>query len=317
MSAGSLLCNENIAMVFSTGRTILRAMKSGTLSRCVATLLLAGFSLSLHAEVRDNPYQIIIDRNPFGLHPIPPPPAPVTNAVVEEKPPTDIKITGITTLLGPAKVFLQVKDDKTKKDTFVTFTEGDTEVKEGIQLVAVDTQTGSVRVRSGDQELTLDFDKNGVKPTGGATASAMPVPPPPGGGVVPLNTPAPLNNFNNPSSRAIVSGGNGGMPTAAVAPNANPAFPGAVNNMPVRSMRADNVIVSGNGVSGANNPTPQPTTTAPQLSREEVMARIEAQRQILLQKEQQGAAPAGMSRILPPTPYSPPGTTVPAPPAPR
>lgn len=300
-------------------------MKSGTLSRYVATLLLAGFSVCVYADVKDNPYQIIIDRNPFGLKPIPPPPPPVVMTNAEEKPITDIKITGITTLLGPAKVFLQIKDDKTKKDTFLTFTEGDTEVKEGIQLVAVDAASGSVRVRSGTEELTLDFEKNGLKPAGGptATASAMPIPPPPGGGgVVPLNTgvPAPLNPNNNSGRGNVSVMGGFNAPTASAAPGVNP---GGVSSVPVRQMRTDynnagNVLVAGGGQAANQNPNPQPTQQTPQLSREEVMARIEAQRQILLQKEQQGAAPAGMSRILPPTPYSPPGTTGPGtPPAPR
>ena len=128
--------------------------------------------------------------------------------------------------------------------------------------------------------------------------------------------PPPLNlnnNFNNPNSRAIVTGGGGN--TASAAP-INAGVQNAFNNVPARSMRTDagNVIVSGNGQSGVT-PTPTTPTVAqqPQLSREEVMARIEAQRQILLQKEQQGAAPSGMSRILPPTPYGAP----PAPGAPR
>lgn len=295
-------------------------MKSGTLSRCVATLLLAGFSLGLHAEVKDNPYQIIIDRNPFSLKPIPPPPPPPTNPVVDEKPQVDIKITGISTLLGAPKVFLQVQNQQTKKTEFITIMQGDP--KDGLELLAVDPDAGSVRVRQADGvELDLDFEHNGVKPSG-ATASAVPMPPPPGGGVVPLHNPAvspPVgaNNYNTPGSRAIVSGG--GMNSASVAtPNAG--FSGAVNSMPARDLRAsmnNNVIVSGNGVSGSTPTTPT-VPTMPQLSREEVMARIEAQRQILLQKEQQGLAPANMNRILPPTPYSPPGTTGPSTPgAPR
>jgi hypothetical protein len=314
MSVGSLCCNQNIAVVFSMEGTILRAMKSGTLSRCVATLLLAGFSLGLHAEVRDNPYQIIIQRNPFALNPIPPPPPPQTNAVVEEKPQVDIKITGISTLLGAPKVFLQVQNQQTKKTEFVTITQGDP--KDGLELLAVDPDAGSVRVRQADgTELDLDFERNGVKPTGGAVASAVPMPPPPGGGgVVPLNRPAPAPlNFNNPGSSAIVNGG-GGMNSASMpTPNANAAFPGAVNNMPTRDVRAsmgNNVIVT-DSTRAATPTTPQPTVNTPQLSREEVMARIEAQRQILLQKEQQGLAPANMSRILPPTPYSPPPAPTP------
>src|SRR6185503_7956384 len=96
-------------------------MKRGTIASILGTVAVAGFSFAALAEVKENPYQVITDRNAFGLRPIPPPPEPKK----EEPPPVpppDIKLTGITTLLGSPRVMLQVEDkqakDPTKKFSF-------------------------------------------------------------------------------------------------------------------------------------------------------------------------------------------------------
>jgi hypothetical protein len=282
-------------------------MKSGTLSRCL-TAAVASLSLVGYAEVKENPYQVIIERNAFGLKPPPPPPVQQTNAPVDVPPAMDVKLTGISTLLGPPKVFLQIQNQQTKKFEFPAALEVGEKLGD-IEILAVDPEAGTVRIRSGDAETTLDFDKNGVKPN--AVAGA--VPPPQGmPGVVPLNVPpAPTSNpFNKTGSRVSVSGG-----TASSAPAA-PGF-GNANfgaSIPARPMRSEgNVILAGGGQTAAQQ-APQ-TPVVQSHNPEEVMRDIEARRQMLLQKEQAGQAPAGMSRILPPTRYTPnqPATPVPTP----
>src|SRR5829696_571497 len=90
-------------------------MKRGSILGTLIALLVVGFSLTAFAELKDNPYQVIIDRNPFGLRPIPPPPVAVVDTNPPAPPPPDIKLTGITTLLGEPRVMLQIEDKQSKK----------------------------------------------------------------------------------------------------------------------------------------------------------------------------------------------------------
>lgn len=262
-------------------------MKHGTITGCLAAALLAGFSLGAHAENNDNPYRVIADRNPFALKPIPPPPPPPDTSVpTNTPPPVDIKLTGITTLLGPPKVFLQLVNAQTKKPDYPPPLQvGDKQ--NDVEILAIDTVAGTVRIKQGDAETTLDFEKNGIK---SAIAGGPAVPPVPG--VAPVAVPPPpVQN----GSRAIVAGNPGVAPTAPAPAN---------TGLPTRPVRSDfnNVILSGNQ---PNTPTPQPRTAMPSMSREEVEARIELQREELRKREQSGSARPGMSGILPPTRFTP------------
>jgi hypothetical protein len=308
------LRNFNLAMVFRREQTIFKHMKSGTFY--LITALLAGFSLGAHGEVKDNPYQVIIDRNPFNLKPIPPPPEPVAATPTNTPPQVDIKLTGITTLLGPPRAFLQLMNQQTKKPEFPPGLEVGDRFGD-IEILAINTGEETVRIKQGDGETTLDFKNHGIKSAvagGPAPAPGGPglMPPPPAHAFpgAPGVTGAPTQN----GSRAIVAGNSAGsVPTPGMG-----AMPNMAGGMPVRPLRADygnnfgnNVIVSGAGQPATQ--TPQPTAV-PTLSREDAEARIEAQRRMLEQREQSGAAAPGMSRILPPTRFSPPS---PAPSVPR
>lgn len=265
----------------------------------MSALGVVGFSLTALAELKENPYQIIIDRNPFGLKPIPPPPVAVVETNAPATPPPEIKLTGITTLLGSPRVMLQVEDKQTKKFLFPTMTEGDSE--NGITIVAIDTENMKVRIRNGDAETTLDFKNNGVKPGSGGVATTPPVPQPGGlnlgaPGVPPVPGVGNLANANS-GRGAIVSGG---ASTPATGFN-----PGGASALPARPMRTDSLSIVGGGAGGnVYNPNapaiPQP---APTMTREEAEARIEAARQNLLKQQQSGQLPAGAPSpsILPPT----------------
>jgi hypothetical protein len=275
-------------------------MKSGILSRCLIAATLAIVTAAVRAEVKDNPYQTIIQRNAFALREPPPPPPPATNNAADTPPPVDVKITGITDLLGPVKVFLQLQNSQTKKFDYLSMEVG--ERQGDIEVLSIDKENGVVRIRHGDAETSLDFEHNGVKPVAAAGGTpGSPVPPPPH--MTPLNAPAP---FNNPGNHNVsVSGGYTAPSTASGLSSAIPA-------RPLRSESANNVLIGGNGMAANPNPTPQPHV-APNQSAEEVMRDIEARRQLMLQKEQQGQVPRGMSSILPPTKYSPPPAPIPAP----
>jgi hypothetical protein len=310
--------NEKLKVVFCAVDSIIPMMKRGTSINVLVAAVIGAFCLSAAAEVKDNPYQIIIDRNPFALKPIPPPPpaAAETNST-PPPPPVDVKLTGITTLLGPPKVFLEIINTQTKK------TERPSgmlvgEKQHDVEILAVDVLANTVRIRNGDAETTLDFVNNGVKPAGGPTPG-VPGVPAPHPGVAPINpVPAPGGMTAAPnlsSGRAVVAGG------VAPAPIVNPGqpntvFAGGASGIPPRPLRADfgnNIVVAGGG-QPANQAQQTPAPQIPTLSREEAEARIEAQRRILEAREQAGQSAAGLSRILPPTRFSPPPPpTVPAP----
>ncbi len=296
-------------------------MKTGTLSRLLTAAVLAGFAAGALAE-KETPYQIIVDRNPFALKPIPPPPPPPgpPEPTNNTPPPSDVKMSGITTLLGEARVFLEFTDPQTKKVTRPPALQaGD---KEGnVEVLSIDPENGVVRIRQGETETSLDFEKNGVKPSAVASAAPAhnpgmppPVPPPvaglPGAAATAPGAGAVANAGSLSSSRAIVASGNtavstpGASPAAFSAAAANPVMYGA-GGMPTRPIRADgglgNVIVTGQGQSIGTPTAPTPTATAtPTMSREEAEIAIEARRRAL---EAQGSS---VSRILPPTRFSTP-----------
>jgi hypothetical protein len=263
-------------------------MKRGTITGLLGGVIVAGFSLGAFAEVKDNPYQVIIDRNPFGLKPIPPPPPPPDNTP-PPPPALDIKLTGITTLLGSPKVFLEFTDPQSKKtDRPAPLGEGES-YKDNISIVAIDAENGRVKIKNGDAETTLDFEKNGIKP-GGAVAAAAPVPHPGLPGLnpippVPGAVPAVALPGAGPARGAVVGG---------AAQTATPTgIPGAAS-FPSRPLRTDTgaAIVGGYGVPQQQQQVQAQTS----MSREEAIQRIAAQRDQLLRQNPAAAA------ILPPPP---------------
>jgi hypothetical protein len=277
-------------------------MKSGTIKGLLGAAMVAGFSFSALAEIKENPYQVIIDRNPFNLRPIPPPPAPPAETNAPAEPPPEIKLTGITTLLGTPKVFLQLEDKKTKKPSFLTMAEGDSE--NGVTIVHIDPENLKVRVKNGDAETTLDFKNNGVKPSAGAVATAGGVPPP--GGVMPLQVPPIVPTVPGAQAaaantgRAIVAGG-----TPSAAPGYNPAAANPyAGGVPPRPVRTDNLAIVAGGGGQVYNPNPQPTAAPPPTyNRQEAEAIMELTRQKLQQQEQAGRVQPGQppAALIPPT----------------
>jgi hypothetical protein len=293
-------------------------MKRGTITGLFGTILVAGFSLGAFADVKENPYQVIIDRNPFGLKAIPIP-EPPKQPEAPPIPPPEIKLTGITTLGEQPKAFLQVEDKQTKKTEFPPPLAAGENFK-GLMVVSIDVENNTVRIKNDDAETTLDFVNNGVKTAsaGGVAPVAHP------GGIAPLNQgglpiPPAAGAAYNPNSAipnpAAASSGrtalvSGGTATAMGAVPNNPYLNPGGGTLPVRPLRTDNQgpgIVAGGG-NQVYNPNPRPPVQPqPTLTREEAEARIEAQRQILQQKRD----PTHI--ILPPTSL---GGSINPPPAP-
>ena len=282
--------NSNFSVVFDLSMTILTPMNRHKIAAWLGAALALGWSFQAHAEVKENPYQIIIDRNPFGLRPIPPPPVPPNNEP-PPPPPLGVAMTGITTLLGPPKVFLEFTDPQTKKvERPSALLEGDS--FKGITVVSIDSENNRVRIKNGDAESWLDFEKNGVKAAGGGAPAPVPHPGFPGANPAAAAVPVPAGGSAVGASirGGLVGGGN----SPAVPAPYNPGQVSSAGGIPPRAVRTD-----GRGlVNDGGSAVPAAAPTAPSMTPAQATAIIEARR---LQLQQQGNP---MSRILPTTPLT-------------
>src|SRR5688572_28517336 len=82
-------------------------------------------------ETDNNVYQVIVQRNPFGLKD----PPPATAAAPEAPPPPKVEVllTGIATLIPPKRAFLMTKEPG-KKNPYYTLSEGQTQ--DGIEVIS-------------------------------------------------------------------------------------------------------------------------------------------------------------------------------------
>ena len=148
------------------------------------------------AELREN-YQSIIERNPFGLKPIPP---PVTNNVAEvkEKPKTQIFLTGITSIgypRFPKQAYIVTQEQGSKEPKFYSLSEGDS--RDGIRVLNIDPEGRKVRIQMNNQETLLSFQTHGVSTTNAiARVPVIPSIPVPG---TTVRGPVPLPNAGAPA----------------------------------------------------------------------------------------------------------------------
>ena len=157
-----------------------------TTKGCIAgAFMLWTAANGLAVQASGSPYQGIVDRNVFGLKPPPPPTPPEDQNKV---PPPNIKLQGITTLLGNKRALMKVMMPakpgvKAEEQSFILAQgqrDGDIEVLE------IDDKAGTVKVNNFGTITNLSFKNNGVvianspPPTPG-----MPGAPPAFGGGVP------------------------------------------------------------------------------------------------------------------------------------
>lgn len=214
----------NFPLGVSLPRHYDQSMKRGRLQPSAFSLqpLLCGLGLALLANpalalTDDNPYVAIVGRNAFALKPPPrpedinKPPPPVTS---------EIKLQGISTILGRKQVIMKVKTParapEPAKDLSIMLGEGEREGE--IEVLEINAAEGVVRLKNGENPpQTLTMADNSEKPSPGAVPSAggqpgLPGRPPLPGGVPP---PAPaVSPMTAPSGGASVTtfGGTGSSP---------------------------------------------------------------------------------------------------------
>lgn len=170
----AILSDMLLAMMSNLGRTAFPIMAA-----------FAAVGLATLAHARTNPYQVIVERNPFGLKPIPPPVAE-TNQITAT-PPVKVVLTGITSMFGPnsKRVFLEMTEQQPAGKAAAPpiramLGEGD---REGdIEVVSIDIDRSIVKIRNSGAESELTFEV--AKPTPSTpgqaaanTASAAPAAP--------------------------------------------------------------------------------------------------------------------------------------------
>jgi hypothetical protein len=275
-----------------------------------AGVLVAGAVADVHADASANPYDLIVERNPFGLKPPPPPPDPTEISKPPSAPPATVELTGITSILSSKRALFEIIPGPGKPMIKPVLAEGDR--LESIEVVSINVDKNEVTVKNGGILTNLTF-----KVARSAPAQAVPpvpgsIPPPIVPGVVPGTPKQSAYNNNQTSSSSgrynvMVSGGNGSV-NPAPTPNygaVNPALSGGVT--PAVN---PGVSVNDGGLRSipSRNLRTAPQAQEPVLSRdeqyqimEENRLKNEALRVIGAQQGRNIAIPP-----LPPTPYTPP-----------
>jgi hypothetical protein len=216
----------------------------------------------LWADARLNPYQTIVDRNPFGIKPPPPPVEDVTPP--QAIPPAKVILTGVLNLLGPPRALLEITETEPgKAPTTAKRTLQAGEAEGQVEVLSIDVEHATVRIRNGKIETNLVFEvaKATTAPAGPGIPGAFPAPPaliPPApaapGAANPL-TFSP-NNMNSARGGAGIStwGATPATP-AAVAPNPIPTpnpFPVYNPNPNLSTIGAPTTTTPANSALGAN-----------------------------------------------------------------
>lgn len=199
---------------------------SGSLQNTNASLTLTnqvdlpadGPSEDVLTTLRASPYWAVVLRNPFGLVPppptnTPPPPPPPPQKKEEPKDLGELKLSGITTLLGKRAMFVLVRGKTNICSGLVAEGERDAFIPE-LQVLQIDPIGGRVRVRFADVEKELNFQEHGLERPKPVTtvARAQPVPTPAPGTARVTPSPAvavnPQQQIAQPSAntQGVVSG---------------------------------------------------------------------------------------------------------------
>jgi len=217
------------------------------------------FTLPLGAVTTgENPYTGIVERNSFGLKP-PPDPA---DAVKPPPPPVsaDIKLQGITTILGRKQVLLKIKvpakPPEPAHEKAVVLDEG---LREGeVKVVEINPVTGTVKLDNAGTILSLNLAKDGEKPTPGAASPAAGSPAPGAApAVLPLARPSlpgvPSPATHAPAGGVTAFGGGSSHNISAFGsnPNSTDGFGNAgQKTIPTRTLRASTPAGGGTAQGG-------------------------------------------------------------------
>lgn len=271
---------------------------------------------SAAADTGDNPYLTIVERNVFGLKPLPKPeelaPAP------PPAPPSKVTLQGIMVLGGKRQVLLKLTPPpapgQQPKEQPLILAEGE---RQGpLEVVRIDPEAREVEFRDSGTPVTLKLVDFIAKNTGPAPAApgtppgvkpASPVVPGPALPTVPGVRPSPTATPTASTTSPAVG--------SSVTPTTLPSLPSVPNRLMRTVPSSPGSLMVGatpmqTPTPGVANPTqPQPTQT--QLTPEAQMLLMEVERE-----RTKDAVAAGLLPPLPPTPLTPPESMPPMAPPP-
>jgi len=269
-----------------------------------AGALLVSAGVDAWADTSVNHYEMIVERNPFGLKPPPPPPDPSEINKPPPTPPATVELTGITSILSSKRALFEIIPGPGKPMIKPILAEG--ERIESVEVVSINVDKNEVTVKNGGliTNLTFKVAKSGPTPPAGAVPGSIPPPVVPGAA-------AAVQNQASGRYNVMVGGGNvspapTSTPVSPVSPVA-PANDGGFRSIPPRNMR-----------------TAVPQVQDAAVSADEQYRKMEEQR-LINEAINQAAAPQAPGRRvptrsgepqgqgnlplfppLPPTPYTPP-----------
>ena len=126
-------------------------------------------SCTLASDERASRYDIIAKRNAFGLQP--PPVIPVVSSPTADqtwKPPPDLKLSGVI-FFPPIKAVSLYLVEHGKPFKSYVLAQG--EVRDGIELIEINTSAETVRVKNQGVFVVLSFQTHGLKPNEGIARS--------------------------------------------------------------------------------------------------------------------------------------------------
>ncbi|HKS36621.1 MAG TPA: hypothetical protein VJW76_05490, partial [Verrucomicrobiae bacterium] len=201
-----------------------------TLRLAVGAFLIAATVQADITESKDNPWRVIIDRNPFGLQDPPPPPDPSS---LTNQPPVkvDIKFTGISSdsNANTKRAWLMVPPGPGRpQPKYLSLSEGDSDGD--LKVLEINETETTVKVLNAGVPVTLNFKEHGL------TAPVAPVVHPGVPGAVPQPGVVPAPGIPPPGIRTAATPyvqPPSAVPGTPTQPTANPAL----RTIPARNLR--------------------------------------------------------------------------------
>jgi len=205
---------------------------------------LGGMLLALVAradvtETASNPYEVIIERNAFGLKPLP----QVTNPPTNPPPPANVKFTGIHSDSTSKTAFFVVQSPSGKTPQLFTIPEHE---KQGdIEVVEINDKDNSVKILNAGSPMELNFKDNGLPTPMAPVVPGIPINP---GAPLPGIVPAP--GTPPPGIKTAIATPTGVAPSDAMAARygvqpANATAAPALRTIPARNVRTPPVEPQG------------------------------------------------------------------------
>lgn len=240
-------------------------------------------------------YKVILDRNPFGLKPMP---VPVkVEAPAPPETPTNYKLSGITGLFKPPRAMFVNQVPGKPVPEYLSLSEGQRQGSLEVLPGGIDIKGGKVRVKISGEERTLSFEKDGLRAAAGPPVMTAPgVPSPP----YQLN-PVPATPGGTVALPAGIPGpqASGNRVVPAMAQPATAAVQGVVGGV-VNTSRTMRITPDAAPVQSSPPP-------APVIDRAEQVLRMEINRKLTEVQVQRGELPPlPATELSPPSPQLPP-----------